>query len=142
MVDRDRWSVTVDGLVERPRTWSLDDLTALPSVTQETTLMCISNAVGSGLMSNAIWKGVPLRTLLKESAPRSGALEVACHGADSFVDTFSFNKAMESTTLVAYEMNGAPSRTATASPPGSSCPGSWGRRTSNGSLASRWSTET
>ena len=107
-IDRDRWSMTVDGLVERPRTWRLDELIALPAVTQETTLMCISNAVGAGLMSNAIWKGVPLRTLLEQSAPRSGAVEVAFHGADSFVDTFSFDKAMEPTTLVAYEMNGAP----------------------------------
>ena len=41
-----------------------DELSALPSTSQETTLMCISNYLGGGLMSNANWQGLPLRDLL------------------------------------------------------------------------------
>jgi len=45
------WRLEVGGLVDRPRTYGFDELAALPSTTQETTLMCISNYVGGGLMS-------------------------------------------------------------------------------------------
>jgi hypothetical protein len=32
----------------------------MPSLIQETTLECISNEIGDGLMSNALWTGVPM----------------------------------------------------------------------------------
>lgn len=70
--------------------------------------MCISNAVGDGLMSNARWKGIPLRALLEAAGPRPGAVEAVLRGADSYSDTIAFAKAMDPATLVAYEMNGDP----------------------------------
>lgn len=69
--------------------------------------MCISNPISWGLMSNAVWTGVPMARLLTAAGPRSGAREVLLHGADGYTDTFSIEKAMEPTTLVAYRMNGA-----------------------------------
>jgi len=101
------WSLEIAGLVERPATYSFADLTALPATTQETTLRCISNGVGDGLLSNAAWKGVPLRQLLDAAVPRAGVVEVKLHGSDGYTDTFALAKALEVTTLVAYEMNGA-----------------------------------
>ena len=83
-------------------------ITSLGSVIQESTLACISNGVGGGLMSNAVWKGVPLRRLLEAAGTRTGAVEVVLHGVDGYVDTFPLAKAMDETTLVAYEMNGEP----------------------------------
>ena len=106
-VARDSWSLEITGLVERRTTYSFAELTALPATTQETTLRCISNGVGDGLLSNATWKGVPLRQLLAAAGPRAGIVEVKLHGADGYTDTFALAKALEPTTLVAYEMNGA-----------------------------------
>ena len=34
--------------------------------------MCISNRIGAGLMSNAVWQGVPLRTLLEAAGAAIG----------------------------------------------------------------------
>ncbi len=102
------WRLEIGGLVEDAKTYGFDDLTTLPSVDQETTLMCISNHIGAGLFSNATWKGVPLRDLLAASRPKEGAVEVVLRGADGYTDTFAFEKAMEPTTLVVYEMNGEP----------------------------------
>ena len=102
------WRLRVDGHVEDPKTYSFDGLTALQSVDQETTLMCISNAIGAGLFSNANWKGVPMATLLGEVTPRDGAQEVLLHAADGYTDTFSIEKALDPTTLLVYEMNGEP----------------------------------
>jgi DMSO/TMAO reductase YedYZ molybdopterin-dependent catalytic subunit len=100
------WRLDIGGLVEEPRGYTFDDLVSLASVDQESTLMCISNRIGAGLMSNAVWQGVPLRDLLEASRPLEGAVEVFLNGADGYTDTFSFAKAMDPTTLVAFAMNG------------------------------------
>ncbi|MGH8886298.1 MAG: molybdopterin-dependent oxidoreductase [Egibacteraceae bacterium] len=102
------WRLDVGGAVARPRTYGLADLRALPAVSQETTLMCISNRVGGGLESNARWTGVPLRDLITQAGPADGVVEVLLTAVDGYTDTFSIAKAMEPTTLVAYEMNGEP----------------------------------
>jgi DMSO/TMAO reductase YedYZ molybdopterin-dependent catalytic subunit len=107
-VDRSLWRLGVSGLVERPRTWTFDALSALPAVEQEQTLQCISNGIAGGLISNAVWRGVPLPTVLDASGPGTGAGQVVMHAADGYVHTAPLAKAMEPTTILAYEMNGAP----------------------------------
>ena len=102
------WRLDIGGAVTRPRVLRLPDLRALPAVTQETTLMCISNPVGRGLESNALWTGVPLRDLIAQAGPTDGVVEVLLAAVDGYTDTFSIAKALEPTTLIAYEMNGEP----------------------------------
>ena len=102
------WRLEITGLVSQPQTYRYEDLQKLPATTQQTTLRCISNGVGDGLMSNAIWKGVPLRTLLEAANPRAGVVEARLYGVDGYTDTIAFAKAMEPSTLVVYEMNGEP----------------------------------
>ncbi len=107
-VAKSAWRLQITGAVENPRTYGFDDLASMPSVTQATTLMCISNGVGDSLISNAVWKGVRLRDLIAASVPRPGVVEVVLHGADAYTDTFEFSKALEPTTLAAYAMNDVP----------------------------------
>ena len=101
------WRIEVTGLVEHRQTYNFARLKSLPAVEQETTLMCISNGLDAGLMSNALWRGVPMHVLLKSAGPLPGAAKVRLHGVDNYTDTVPLKKAMEPTTLVAYEMNGA-----------------------------------
>lgn len=107
-VDIDVWRLEVNGHVERSHTYDFEELAVLPSTTQLTTLMCISNHVSAGLISNAEWRGVPMSDLLDAAEVRPGAVEVVLRGADGFTDTFSIDKALEPTTLVVYEINGEP----------------------------------
>jgi DMSO/TMAO reductase YedYZ molybdopterin-dependent catalytic subunit len=107
-VARESWRLDIVGQVENPRVYSFADIAAMPAVEQETTLLCISYGVGSGLCSNAIWKGVPLPTLLAQVKPKPNVTTVLFRAADGYYETFRFEKAMEETTLVAYEMNGEP----------------------------------
>ncbi|MDQ3407241.1 MAG: molybdopterin-dependent oxidoreductase, partial [Chloroflexota bacterium] len=102
------WGLTVDGHVDRAMSYSLADLLALPSIEQEQTLMCISNTVSGGLMSNAIWRGVPLANVIEAAGVRPGTVEVLCRSVDGYSDSFSIDKALEPTTLLAFEMNGVP----------------------------------
>jgi DMSO/TMAO reductase YedYZ molybdopterin-dependent catalytic subunit len=102
------WRLEIGGLVDRARAYTFDQIRALPATTQETTLMCISNYVGGGLMSNAVWSGFPLRDILLAAGPRPSVSEVILYGADGYTDTYPLAKALEPTTFVAYAMNGEP----------------------------------
>ena len=107
-VDVDLWHLEIGGLVQNAATWRFQDLIGFKPTTQETTLMCISNGLDAGLISNAVWKGLPLRDLLDLAGVLSGAARVRLHGVDNYTDTIPLEQAMEPTTLLAYEMNGAP----------------------------------
>jgi DMSO/TMAO reductase YedYZ molybdopterin-dependent catalytic subunit len=107
-IDAGIWRLEIGGMVEEPRSYSFADLMALGGIEQESTLMCISNQIGAGLFSNAVWQGIPLRELLAASRPMDGAREVLLNGADGYTDTFAFEKAMDPTTIVAFAMNGEP----------------------------------
>jgi DMSO/TMAO reductase YedYZ molybdopterin-dependent catalytic subunit len=105
-VNVDLWHLEVNGLVQNRATWRFQDLVGFPAREQQTTLMCISNGLDAGLISNAIWKGIPLRDLLDQAVPFSNAARVRLHGVDNYTDTIPLEKAMKPTTLLAYEMNG------------------------------------
>jgi len=107
-VNIDVWHLEIVGLVQNPATWRFQDLEGFKPATQQTTLMCISNDLDAGLISNAEWKGLPLRDLLDQAGVVSGAARVRLHGVDNYTDTIPLEKAMEPTTLLAYEMNGEP----------------------------------
>ncbi len=105
-VDAALWRLEVTGLVQAARGYRYEDLKAINPVDQETTLMCISNGLDAGLISNAIWKGVPMRDLLAQVTPLESAVRVRLHGVDNYTDTIPLEKAMEPTTLLAWQMNG------------------------------------
>ena len=107
-VNIDLWQLEIAGLVQNPTTWKFQDLVGFKPTTQETTLMCISNGLDAGLISNAAWRGLPLRDLLDQAGVLAGAARVRLHGVDNYTDTIPLEKAMEPTTLLAYEMNGVP----------------------------------
>ena len=100
------WSLAVTGMVAERLELSYDDLLALPSVEQPATLTCISNPIGGDLVDNASWVGVRLSDVLDLAGVRGEPGRVAFFGADGYSDSFEFDKALEPTTIIAYEMNG------------------------------------
>lgn len=108
-VARSVWRLRVDGLVANARSFTFEELAALPAATtQEATVSCISNDVGDGLASNAVWRGIPLRALLAEVGVAGAFAKVVLHGTDNYVDTLLPEKALDPATFVAWEMNGVP----------------------------------
>ncbi len=71
---------------------------------------------GDGAMGNALWGGVRLRDVLHKAGVAAGALEVVFNGADSpvlpatpdFVKSLPMERALDESTLIAFEMNGHP----------------------------------
>ena len=80
-VNIDLWHLEIGELVQNAATWRFQDLLGFKPTTQETTLMCISNGLDAGLISNAVWKGLPLRDLLDQAggfpAPRVSACKAS-----------------------------------------------------------------
>ena len=102
------WSLDVAGLVVVPFAVGYEDLKAMPSVERAVTLECISNEVGGDLISTAIWKGVPLKSILEEAKLSPGVVDIVFRAADGYSESISLEKAMNSEAMVAYEMNGEP----------------------------------
>ena len=107
---------------------SLDDLKQLTPVEVVALCQCSGNRRGLmqphvpgvewgyGAMGCARWKGVRLKDLLDKAGLKKEAIEIVLDGADSgvsdktpdFVKSLPLWKALEDTTLIAYEMNGQP----------------------------------
>ncbi len=105
-VNVDLWHLEVNGLVQNPTTYRFQDLKAFNQVEQETTLMCISNGLDAGLISNAVWKGITLRDLIDPAGPMADARRVRLFGVDNYTDTIPLEKALDPTTILASAMNG------------------------------------
>jgi DMSO/TMAO reductase YedYZ molybdopterin-dependent catalytic subunit len=104
------YRLQVDGLVARPRSYSLDQLKALPSRTQITRHDCVEgwSAIGK-------WKGVPLGRVLEQVAPLPSAKYVVFYCADPmdhlgtrYYESIDMEDAWHAQTLLAYELNDAP----------------------------------
>ncbi len=102
------WALRVEGLVEKPLKFSYEDLKKLPTVEQYTTLICISNPVGGEFISNALWKGVALKTILEIAKPKNGTVDVVLYAFEDYSDSIPLEKALKEGTTLAYEINGKP----------------------------------
>jgi DMSO/TMAO reductase YedYZ molybdopterin-dependent catalytic subunit len=108
-VDPSGWSLRVHGMVDQEVTLTWDELLALPLEESVTTLACVSNEVGGGLIGNAVWLGYPIRELLARAAPTADADMVLSRSVDGF--TASTPLAVledDRNAILAIGMNGDP----------------------------------
>jgi DMSO/TMAO reductase YedYZ molybdopterin-dependent catalytic subunit len=128
-VDAADWRLSVEGLVERPLTLSLDDLRARPAVEVAVTMECAGNGrahvephvVSQPWLLEAVgtarWRGVAVSSLLEEAGVQEGALEVLFTGLDRGVEgeeeqayarSLPVAGLLDGDALLAYEVNGVP----------------------------------
>lgn len=109
-VDGSAWRLVVDGLVDRPRAWTLDELRGLPSQASHRTLACISLQVEAGddLIGNQKWRGVPISALLEEAGVGPAASHVLWQAADGYTESVPLEVVMDEQSWIAYEMGDAP----------------------------------
>src|ERR1035437_6580630 len=96
VVDPNRWTLTIHGMVERPIVLNLDDLRKFPSLSRIVFLECSGNSpvswrsAGSpqdtvqnlvGLTSCSLWTGVAVSTLLREVGVKAGAKWALAEGS-------------------------------------------------------------
>ncbi|HXJ38303.1 MAG TPA: molybdopterin-dependent oxidoreductase, partial [Bryobacteraceae bacterium] len=86
--DANAWRLRIGGLVRRPAEFSLQDLLKRRDRRDlAVTIECSGNSgnpgIMNGLVSNAVWTGVSLATLLRECGIEPEAREVVFLGLDS-----------------------------------------------------------
>jgi DMSO/TMAO reductase YedYZ molybdopterin-dependent catalytic subunit len=129
VLDPARWRLRVGGLVQRPLSLRLAELTRLPAQTMAVTLECAGNGRarlrppadgvqwGVGAVGTAEWTGPRLADVLERAGLRPGAGEVIFSGADRgpvdgsphavrFERSLTVRDALESGALLAFMMNG------------------------------------
>jgi DMSO/TMAO reductase YedYZ molybdopterin-dependent catalytic subunit len=104
----DDWSLTIDGMVDRPLRLSFDDLMSREIVEADITLTCVSNEVGGKLVGNARWLGVRLDALLNEVGVSSDADQIVGRSVDGYTCGFPVSSLDGRDALVAVGMNGEP----------------------------------
>ena len=128
-VDPSAWRLRVEGEVGRRLELGLDEVKALPRVSQTVTLECAGNGRArlfprpisqpwlNEAVSTAEWTGTPLLGLLESAGLQSGAREILFTGADHGVEkgyehdyarSLTIVEATRPEVLLAYEMNGRP----------------------------------
>lgn len=108
-LDPTAWSLRIHGLVEEEVVLTWDDLLALPLEESYTTLMCVSNPVGGGLVGTARWLGYPVRELLKRAAPTARADMVLSRSSDGFTASTPLEALTDDrNAILAIGMNGEP----------------------------------
>jgi DMSO/TMAO reductase YedYZ molybdopterin-dependent catalytic subunit len=128
-VDAKTWRLSVGGDgANAIAQLTLDELKAMPAVEVVAVNQCSGNRRGLskphvagvewgyGAMGCAKWKGARLKDILDKVGLKKEAIEVSFDGADKgatdktpdFVKSIPAWKAVEDTTIIAYEMNGAP----------------------------------
>ena len=123
-VDSAKWSLGVNGLVSKPRSFTIEDLKARRRQEYTATLECSGNGASEGFMGavgNAVWGGTALAPLLDECGVQPSGIEVVFFGTDqgtekirgneyqqNFARSLSIQDARKEGVLLAYEMNGKP----------------------------------
>lgn len=130
-IDAAEHQLLIHGLVERPMTFSVDDIRRLPQVTRTYFVECSGNGrapfkqpkpdttaqAAAGMSSNTEWTGVPLATLFREVGVKPEAKWFLAEGADACHMTRSvpIEKAWED-AMVVWAQNGEPLRPAQGYP--------------------------
>jgi DMSO/TMAO reductase YedYZ molybdopterin-dependent catalytic subunit len=121
------WKLSIGGEVDKPVTLTLAELSRLESHSVVNTLECAGNGRslhrpqvpgvqwGKGAVSTAHFSGPRLRDVLQRAGVKSTGKHVMFRGLDEvpgkvppFIRSIPIEKALDSDTLLATQMNGAP----------------------------------
>jgi sulfoxide reductase catalytic subunit YedY len=98
--DPREWQLTVDGLVGRPQSLSLDEVQRLPSVIDIRRMKCVEC-----WSARAKWEGFDLASLVELADPQPEARWLHFFCADGYYESLSLDELSEEAVLFAYGMN-------------------------------------
>jgi DMSO/TMAO reductase YedYZ molybdopterin-dependent catalytic subunit len=108
-VDAHQWRLRIAGLVEKPLTFTLQDLQGYEPVHQFVTLSCISNPVGGDLIGTTRWTGVSLQRLLPDLRLEPRATHLKIRSADQFFEVVSLDSIKaDPRIMLTYAWDGVP----------------------------------
>jgi DMSO/TMAO reductase YedYZ molybdopterin-dependent catalytic subunit len=103
-LDTSTWTLSVDGLVEQPTTWSWDEIHALPESTYDGAIHCVTTWSKFGMS----WAGVSVDTLLAAARPMASATHVLAHSHTGYTTNLPLADVTGGLAWVAWEVDGEP----------------------------------
>ena len=98
------WRLTVDGLVERPLSLTLDDLKRMPRASYTVKHHCVE-----GWTAIASWAGVPVSEIVLRTRPKPAARYIMFRSFDAdYSNGWDMASALHPQTILAYAMNDNP----------------------------------
>ena len=103
-LDTAAWSFTIEGLVERPTTWTWDEIHALPPSTYSGDIHCVTTWSKLGME----WAGVSVDTLLEVAGPLPAATHVLAFSHTGYTTNLPLEDVTGGKAWVAFETEGEP----------------------------------
>jgi DMSO/TMAO reductase YedYZ molybdopterin-dependent catalytic subunit len=103
-LDTSSWTFTVEGLVDRPTTWSWDEIHRLPPSTYEGDIHCVTTWSKLGMR----FDGVSVDTLLDVAGPRPEAAFVLAWSHTGYTTNLPLADVTGGRAWVAWEVDGQP----------------------------------
>lgn len=104
VVDPARWSLTVDGEVERSAAWSWEELRALPGSTYDGDIHCVT----TWSMLETSFTGVSVDVLLDAAGPTASATHVMAHATTGYTTNLPLADLRGGRAWVVWEHEGRP----------------------------------
>jgi len=110
VIDRDTWTLTIDGDVDQEISLGFDDLLEMPLIERDITLTCVSNEVGGPYVGGTRWTGVRLTDLLDRAGIGStGADQILSTDVDGMTISTPLDLATDGRdAMIAIAMDGQP----------------------------------
>jgi DMSO/TMAO reductase YedYZ molybdopterin-dependent catalytic subunit len=100
-VDIKTYKLTVNGLVEKPASYTYDEVLANKKYTKVVTLYCVE-----GWDVKILWEGILLKDLFEKSIVQNSANTVIFHSVDGYTTSLPLKTIMDKNMMIAYKMNG------------------------------------
>ena len=102
--DPNTWRLEVVGEVEKPMTFSLEDLQAKPSVVSVSDFHCVE---GWSILNDK-WEGIPFETFAKTVKPKENAKYVTFECGDGYTTSLPISDLLQDKALLVYKLNDKP----------------------------------
>jgi len=98
------WAITVDGLVERPTTWTWQQVQELPRSTYTGDIHCVT----TWSKFDISFTGVSVDALLEAARPQPDAAFVLAHASTGYTTNLPLSDVVDGKAWVVWEVDGRP----------------------------------
>lgn len=103
-VDAQKWRLKVDGLVSAPVEFTYSQLISMPQAVSTKPAQCVTK----WSIRDAVWEGVPLKSVISSALPKEEAKWVMFHCEEGYTTPVPLSDALGDDALLAFKLNGKP----------------------------------
>ena len=100
----ERWTMTIDGLVDQPRTWSWDELHALPGSEYRGDIHCVT----TWSKFDTVFGGISVDVLLDAVGPQPGATHVLARSTTGYTTNLPLEHVRGGQAWLVWTYDGRP----------------------------------